>query len=261
MTLVLSWIDQEHVVHVADRRISFVRGNGRFEPRDDDTRKIFLAGGTLVVSFAGLAELEPGMTTVDWLRPRLNEASQAGVELDAALQNLAAELTELTRRRREFREQPLMINLSGWVVSEAESLTPVVGTVTNLNRDNCLLPTFTGLARELPWRGGWQQNGTGLARDARVELQRLLRRGRARGISPYGIADIFLRAVRQSHKATELVGPTAFVAVLPRLAVERGRTTGYVDELWGNDAKIVVGQAMLVEVPAGRERLDCIRPI
>jgi hypothetical protein len=261
VTLVLSWIDQQHVVHVADRRISFDRGNGRFEPRDDDTRKIFLAGGTLVVSFAGLAELAPRLSTIDWLRQRMSDASQAGVELDAALQQVAAELTALTGRRREFRKQPLMINLSGWVISEADALTPVVGTVTNIAPDNTLLPAFTGLARELPYNGGWQWNGTGLTRAAQVEVHRLLRRGTRRGISPYVIADIFLRAVRQTHKANSLVGPTALVAILPRSAVDHGRTRGFVDELWGDDAKVLIGQVMLIEVPANRERLERFWPV
>lgn len=56
MTLILTWIDPEVTVHVADRRISLAHANGRIVPRDDLWVKTVLVGGSLLCSCSGVAE-------------------------------------------------------------------------------------------------------------------------------------------------------------------------------------------------------------
>ncbi|WP_326957547.1 hypothetical protein [Amycolatopsis sp. NBC_01286] len=257
MTLVLTWADHDNIIHVADRRIGSIAA-GKYEPRDDKASKIILAGGTLIVSFAGLAELERHRSTSNWIMDQLALEWNPNTELGAVLQKIADKLTNLTQRRRRFRNQALRITLCGWALSDTDEVTLIAGIVTNLDSHNSIMTSFKGIAHEFPHRGGWWENGAVLPPDIRNEMIRLLRRGKRKGIGPVAIADILLHAIRRTHRRNKTVGPTALVGILPHAEVERGRRIGTINIFTTTDGSASISRAMLIGVPADVKRLTAV---
>jgi hypothetical protein len=260
MTLVLTWIDRDCTLHVADRRICLDHGRGRIVVRDDATPKIFVACGSLLVSFSGVAELTARRPITEWLDARLSTLAVADRELRDALGDIAADLDGEVGR--EFPGHRLTITISGWSLSDDNVLVPVVGTVTNVHPETGALEAqFKAAAMELPTSGGWVATGAVIPNEIRTRMQRQLRKGLQRGISVYVVAQVFLDALRQTAARNEYVGPTALVAVLPRVALAVAQTTGSIFLAEGRNGELGVGMSMVTDVPAECRRLNILRPM
>jgi hypothetical protein len=248
VTLILTWVDPEFTVHVADRRISLAHADGRIEPRDDLGVKTILVGGSLLCSCSGVAEFRTGQTLPAWFAERLAVLRDAGYELGDALGEVAADLDRLLTG--PFRDQPLTINVSGWSIAKDKQLVPVIGIVTNL--DDGGEPTassFGAMARTFPGGSGWTTHGLPLTPSASAELQRLLRRGRRQGSSGYAAARLFVQLLRRQAEHSKLVSKAAIVSVLPRTSLPPSPMEGAeIDLFVGTGGKLLAGAAMITEI-------------
>lgn len=96
MTLLFTYVDDNYVTQVSDERISRWNPKERkWEMRDDETAKQILIRGSLIASFTGVAEIDGGVTTTEWLARRFAD-DQRG--LDEVVAGTASRLTSVFTR-------------------------------------------------------------------------------------------------------------------------------------------------------------------
>lgn len=106
MTLLFTYVDDNYVMQVSDERISQWNAKKRkWEVRDDETAKQILIRGSLIASFTGVAEIDGGATTTEWLARRFADDQRS---LDEVVAGIANRLTSLFTRRR-YRDQVLVV--------------------------------------------------------------------------------------------------------------------------------------------------------
>ncbi len=142
MTLVLSYLDSNVTVHVADRRLSMKVGN-RYEPVTEDAVKVALVRGTILVSYAGRSQVQ-GLPTPRWIETRLVQAADG--ELKQLFPKLAQRLTDVFNDDR-YKDDITIATVSGWALDEQAKLIPVIGALTNQDPNTfARLREFHGVA-------------------------------------------------------------------------------------------------------------------
>jgi len=161
VTLVLSYLDSNVTVHVADRRLSMKVGN-RYEPVTEDAVKVALVRGTILVSYAGRSQVQ-GLPTPRWIETRLVQAADG--ELKQLFPKLAQRLTDVFNDDR-YKDDITIATVSGWALDEQAKLIPVIGALTNQDPNTfARLREFHGVAATAAeaapddGRAGWVATG------------------------------------------------------------------------------------------------------
>jgi hypothetical protein len=258
MTLLFTYVDDNYVMQLADEQISVYDPTARrWRVRDDQTAKQVLIGGRIVASFTGVAELDGGEPTPTWLAARL----AANLQLDAAIGNVASDLTSLFATRR-YRKQLLVVLIAGWVDTPS-GLQPIFGHVSNQHPSTYeRLPNFDHKVGTLPPGAHWVTRGQPLADDVDLRLRRTLKKALTAGVSPPVAQRLFLEAMRATAAANRFVGKSALVGALPRVAMTQAQADP--DHSWviGNQQGVLMpGFTNFVRVPAGTDRVEPYRPV
>ncbi len=117
MTLILTYLNQSHVVQVSDRRIRWEVRPGRYLQHEEQRNKAIVWCNRMVFGFSGIAEIN-GERADEWIAEQL-----AGPErLWDAVQQLKS-AAEAAFSRRPLKSRPLYISGSGWKRTE-EGLVP-----------------------------------------------------------------------------------------------------------------------------------------
>ncbi|MFI7662311.1 hypothetical protein ACIBTW_25840 [Micromonospora parva] len=222
MTLIGTLASDTVVVQVSDRRISLLRGDGSTELRDDVTNKAVLYENRATLAFTGLAELE-NQTTDMWIAQRLAEEP----DLNAGLERLTSDLTELFRRR-PYRGHCHSIVITGWKRNGLEDPTPFSGLVSNhfrlggnwLSSPLAQFDWFVEMARPniptLVFVPNLMPRGAGTA------LYRQLLRVKNRGLNVTNAVTLIAEAIHSIADYRPTVGRELMVSILPKSAVPRG---------------------------------------
>jgi|GEM_PF-2053415 len=122
MTLILTCLTYEHIVQVADRRLTLPDGT----LYDDDTNKAVFYCGRIAVAYTGLAQME-GKPTAEWIGWCMKEATQA----EPAMEHVA-ERAEGHFRRINVCDKRLAVVATGWATLRgARPLRPFICVASN----------------------------------------------------------------------------------------------------------------------------------
>lgn len=256
MTLVLSYIDANVTVHVADRRLTRKVG-GKYQVDKENSIKVALVGGSVLVSYAGRSEVN-GIPTLRWIETRLTQAADG--ELKQLLPKLAARLTGIFCREK-YLDQIVIATLSGWALDEKNKLIPFLGGLTNQDPTTLKrLPAFHGVAAtaaETHSEGGkatWAATGR-LSQQGQTEISKRLRE-LAYGADPADIANVFIDQIRvkADRDRDSTIGKSLRAAILPLdflNSVQPSGNSNYVMPC-SADGDYILGQAMVVDLPEDR---------
>jgi len=127
MTLILTCLTYEHIVQVADRRLTLPDGT----LYDDDTNKAVFYCGRVAVAYTGLAQME-GKPTAEWIGSCMKDAAQA----ESAM-NHVAERAERHFRQTNARDKRLAVVATGWATLRgAQPLRPFICVASNFMTDS-----------------------------------------------------------------------------------------------------------------------------
>lgn len=264
MTLVLTYLDDNATVHVADRRLTR-KVNGVYELVTDDAVKVDIVRGSLLVSFAGRSVVQ-GLTTPRWIETRLE---QSPGEMRETFSSIAARLTDLFRRN-EYLEHFLIVTVSGRAIGDDGAAAPIIGTLTNQHpKTLARLDEFVGVAAPMEGvvtsstKSGWTWTGR-LSDQGKAELNQRLPETLGQGANPAQIANVFADQIRveAERDIDQTIGRSLRAAILPaavmRAAVQTGSTS--VGLLTSDNGEYLLGTPMKVDLPEGR-RMEWFAPI
>lgn len=259
MTLLFTYVDDNYVMQVSDERISVWNPTVRkWEVRDDETAKQILIRGSLIASFTGVADIDGGVTTTEWLARRFADDQR---DLEEVVASIADRLTSVFTRSR-YKGQVLVVLIAGWIERPDRSLEPFFGHISNQHPTTYeRLDAFDHLVGTLPSGAHWVSRGQKLPAGIDQELRRNIQAALPAGVSPPVMQRLFLNAMRATASNNRFVGPSALIGVLPRAAVIRGQQNP--DDFWiftNDQAAVIPGAPMFVRVPAGTDRTEPVRP-
>lgn len=126
MTLILTCLAHQHIVQVADRRLTWPNG----ALYDDDTNKAVFYCGRVAVGYTGLALIE-GRDTAEWIGSCMKDAG----DTEAAM-NLVAERAESHLRHNSGFDKRLAVVATGWgTLQGAPTLRPFICVASNFMTD------------------------------------------------------------------------------------------------------------------------------
>lgn len=255
MTLGLAYVDEIASVHVADRRLSRWIGNG-YETASEDAVKACIVRGSLLISFAGLAEVQ-GLTTPRWIESHLEASTN---ELRATLESIAGTLTSVFHHER-YVDALLTVTITGWAVNEQELLTAIIGTITNQDpTDLRRLNVFHSMAAPLHMidpngRADWVSTGR-LSEKGRSEINQAIGELTDTDRTASAIARIFSDQVRveAGRDLDQTIGQSLRIAILPVDALQMTVTEGgsELDLGYNANGHYTTGLPMIVDLPAGK---------
>lgn len=127
MTLILTCLAHEHIVQVADRRLTMP--DGRLY--DDDTNKAIFYCGRVAVAYTGLALMEE-KPTAEWIGSCMKDA----LETETAM-NHVAERAERYFGRIDLPDKRLAVVATGWATLRGEQpLRPFICVASNFMTDS-----------------------------------------------------------------------------------------------------------------------------
>jgi hypothetical protein len=122
MTLILTCLAHEHIVQVADRRLTMPDG----KLYDDDTNKAVFYCGRVAVAYTGLALME-GKPTAEWIGSCMKDAT--GTE---TAMNQVAERAERYFRRINLPDKRFAVVATGWATLRGgQLLRPFICVASN----------------------------------------------------------------------------------------------------------------------------------
>ena len=216
MTLVLSYVSDEFIVQVSDRRLS--RGG---TPLPSEFNKAVVWCRFAVVGYTGFAfvhrrQRQPDDQVDEWIMETLYRRLSVRDVVDA----LATEAGKwVTAMPGQWRAQAFSI--VGWAPQPDGRVAPFAALVSNFHSDQGQVlastrPDFTRIV-EFPREGEWHVFTVGTP--LRGEESRAMRKAiiRSQGKDPARIADVLVHVVRNvSGRVPSLVGPAVMVACIPR---------------------------------------------
>jgi hypothetical protein len=133
MTLVLTCLTQEHIVQVADRRLTLSSG----ALYDDDTNKAVFYGGRVAVAYTGLAQME-GKPTAEWIGWCMKDASKTEEAM-----GLVAKRAERYLSGANVQDKRFAVVATGWATLRgAAPIRPFMCVVSNfMNEEWKWLPS------------------------------------------------------------------------------------------------------------------------
>lgn len=226
MTLILTCLAHEHIVQVADRRLTMPNGS----LCDDDTNKAVFYCGRVAVAYTGLARME-GMPTAEWIGSCMKDAEQT----ESAMSYIA-ERAERHLNLTNLSNKRLVVVAAGWATFHgAGPLRPFMCVASNFMNDFWKWERFAGNRMVVRTRFLDEDSshiifasGQALTPAEEIYLNRLVRRAVAHGVSATAVVRVLGNMVQSLALGTDgralSVGKGMIIHLLSRKAVEEGRT-------------------------------------
>lgn len=126
MTLVLTSLSHEHILQVADRRLTLPDGS----LYDDDTNKAVFYCGRVAVAYTGLAIME-GKPTAEWIASCMKDAANT----ESAMREIAKR-AEQHLKKIDVGDQRLAVVATGWgTYKGAQPPLPFICVASNFMND------------------------------------------------------------------------------------------------------------------------------
>lgn len=222
MTLILTCLTDEHIVQVADRRLTMPDGT----LYDDDTNKAVFYCGRVAVAYTGLAFME-GKPTAEWIGSCMKDEKTV-----QSAMNRVAKCAERYLERCNIPDKRLAIVATGWATFRgAQPIRPYI----------CIASNFF-LADSLEWRNTADKHmvvkngfldekkqsqmfsaGQNLYRKERAQISRLVNRAVEHGAKTTALVRILwavIQAVaRRNDERAKRVGKGMIIQLLSKKAL------------------------------------------
>lgn len=219
MTLILTLLAREHIVQVADRRLTWP--DGRLA--DDDTNKAVFYCGRVAVAYTGVSQIE-GKCTAEWIGSCMKDHTQ----VEEAM-NHVADRAERYFRQIDWPDKKLAVVATGWGMHRGE---------LPIRRFICVASNFMTDSWEWQIYGPMQVRtrllddtashifvvGQRLYPGEMVRLTRLMKRTAERGNTVISWVRLLQNMVQSSASRNERVGKGMITHLLSRKAVVEGRS-------------------------------------
>ena len=225
MTLILTCLTHEHIVQVADRRLTQLDGS----LADDDTNKVVFFQGRVAIAFAGISRMD-GMPTADWIAYCIKDEEQT----EAAMRGLAAR-AQRHLQLTNYPDKRLAIVATGWATFQGkEPLRPFICVASNFITSrwhwepiaSAQMNIYTGY---LPENSSHFVFGAGqnLTKPETVQINRSVRRAVEHKATARAIVRILGETVQLvtdgSDERAQRVGRGMIIQLLSRQALHSGR--------------------------------------
>lgn len=218
MTLIVTCMTENHIVQVADRRLT--DANGRLF--DDEACKVTMLGSRGVVAFSGIAFLgaAPMSATDFWLTDALTDTLEPGAAA-RLLRDVASERFSRVPFTREGRRHAFVV--AGWDSPDPDRASPVIYTVSNaLKPDGGWLAKANDefrihCARKHRKEPEVRTAGARLGKNAKLLTTSAKEHRSERSVG--ALATSLARAVRTIAETEDTVGKGLLITVFPRAAI------------------------------------------
>jgi hypothetical protein len=250
MTLVLSYADADRLIHVADQRITLTAPDGTESVLDDESIKATHIRGSMAVSFSGLAELDYGRETLDWVAKRLESSPDS---FEKTLTALANDLPSATRQN--LRGEPLDLRMTG-VANHPDGMLIVSGRVTNVSFGK-VMQHFIATPEHVRLRAHQRYGAHGVTLSATVRSR--LDASIDFTLPTIDIVNEFLWAIRYTHAETQYVGPTAVAVVLPTSVMSGAQPGMWLTASQDSEGRLVEGVIATARAPEHIAKFELVR--
>jgi hypothetical protein len=210
MTHILTFLTHDHIVQVADRRLTWPNG----ELFDDDTNKAVFYCGRVAVAYSGVYQME-GKPTAEWIGSCMKDATQT----EEAMYQVA-ERAERYLQKTNLKDKRLAVVATGWGTKDG----------TPPNREFlCVASNFSPGRGVGPWEvwtkvfdasGQLFVVGADLYPGERKRLFRLIKRAAERGVTIISVARFLHETIKSVAARNERVGKATIAHLLSRKAAE-----------------------------------------
>ncbi len=226
MTLILTCLTYEHIVQVADRRLTLPAGT----LYDDDTNKAVFYCGRVAIAYTGLAQME-GKPTAEWIGSCMKDAAKA----ESAM-NRVAERAESHLRQTSEPDKRLAVVATGWATLRgAQPLRSFICVASNFMTDSWEweLSAHERMVVRTIFLDESSSHlvfpaGQNLTRREAVHLNRLVRRAVAHGAPARALVrllgDMVQSVADGKDDHAKRVGKGMIVHLLSRKALVEGRS-------------------------------------
>lgn len=225
MTLILTCLEHEHIVQVADRRLTRLDGS----LYDDDTNKAVFYCGRVAVAYTGLAVME-GKPTAEWIGSCMKDEA----DVQPAMKRVA-ERAEHCLKRYNIPDKRFAVVATGWATLQGKQpLRPFICVASNFLSDSW------------EWKASADERmtvkvqfldekcthlifaaGQSLSKKEKDHLDRLVRRAVKHGAKTMTLVRILGGMVRAVASGTDAraqrVGKGIIIHLLSRKALMEGR--------------------------------------
>lgn len=229
MTLIISILDQDYVIVVSDRRVTYRLPDGRITHTDDNRNKAIQYCTRFIITYTGAADVGEGGTDV-WLVKHFAAAPSISDGFNRLPEALAERYSDpwLMGRR-------LAVSGCGWKLVGPRQMVPFSILVSNFRIDNSQLhsedgATFYTTEYELPGdcKMAMSPLGAKIREQHYKDILRALRRGSMHGVSLMQQLMTLANAIREVANYRETVGRNILVGVMPRAAAKEDDETSMV---------------------------------
>jgi len=229
MTLILTCLTHEHIVQVADRRLTLPDG----ALYDDDTNKAVFYCGRVAVAYTGLARME-GKPTAEWIGLCMKDAKQT----TSAMKQIA-DRAERHLRQISVPDKRLAIVSTGWATLRGKPPRPFICVASNFMMESWdwgLSANEQMVVRTIFWDERSSHllfvAGQTLSRGEIAPLGRFVRRAVAHGATARAVVRLLGETVqsiaRGADDRAEKVGKGMIIHLLSRKALLRAEETGMI---------------------------------
>lgn len=224
MTLILTCLAHEHIVQVADRRLTMPNG----ALYDDDTNKAVFYCGRVAVAYTGLAQME-GKPTAEWIGSCMKDAG----DTESAM-NLVAERAEIHFRHNSGSDKRLAVVATGWATLRGSPpLRPFICVASNFmtNSWEWKSSAYEPMVMRTIFLDKKSSHlifsaGQNLTRKELVDLSRLVQRAVERGATALALVRLLGNMVQSVARGSDAragrVGKGMIIHLLSRKALGEG---------------------------------------
>jgi hypothetical protein len=219
VTLILTLLANQHIVQVADRRLTLPDGS----IYDDDTNKAVFYCGRVAVAYTGLALIE-AMATAEWIGLCMKDFTQT----EAAMHHIA-DRAESYLQSANVIDKRIAVIATGWATSSGKSeIYQFISVASNFMTDSwewgsCRkMKVRTRILDDASWHLFFA--GQAVYPGEVSRLSRLLNRAFKRGATIIDIVRLLQRVVHSVASRNSTVGKGMITHLLSRKAAVDGRS-------------------------------------
>lgn len=201
MTLILTCLTDEHIVQVADRRLTMPDGT----LYDDDTNKAVFYCGRVAVAYTGLAIME-GKPTAEWIGSCMKDEETVQLAMERV-----AKRAEHYLQRCNISDKRLAVVATGWATFRgAQPIRPFICIASNFLLDS--LEWKNSADKHMVVRSGFLDEkhpyqifsaGQNLYKTEKKQISRLVRRALEHGARTTALVRILGAVVRSVANRTD----------------------------------------------------------
>lgn len=224
MTLILTCLSREHIVQVADRRLT--KSDGKLY--DDDTNKAVFYCGRVAVGYTGLAEME-GKSTAEWIGSCMKDATETETAMNRVAESAEhyfqqSNLSDISKR--------LAVVATGWGTLRGEQpIRPFICVASNFMTDSW--EWWPSAYEPMVVRTRFLNKssshyifaaGQNINSEEEIHLNLLVQRAIENGAMAMAIVSLLGDMVQSVANRSDKVGKGMIIHLLPRKALVENRS-------------------------------------